>query len=224
MLRNVDRPELLIFTSALVANDRGAPRLIGEALEAGTPVVFLKGYPGVEGGGFDAAADVLGPSSVSVVDMTAEGVPRPPHPGMLSALRHSLSVMPDGFGGSGGFGTQRADPPRPPLAARCVCFDDTVTGCYAARAAGMRAVGVHPAFDDVAGLEAACDVVFASIGDLDAGEAEVIYFDDLYTPGSFWLNPALPRDADGNRCDPDTGPTTTIPAAFQQGNAAVGEW
>lgn len=31
-------------------------------------------------------------------------------------------------------------------------------------------------------------------------------FDDLYTPGSFWLNPCQPRDAAGKRCDPDAGP------------------
>ena len=29
--------------------------------------------------------------------------------------------------------------------------------------------------------------------------------DDLSTPGAFWLNPALPRDAEGYRVDEKTG-------------------
>jgi hypothetical protein len=32
-----------------------------------------------------------------------------------------------------------------------------------------------------------------------------VCFDDLYTPGSFWLSPCQPRDAAGHRCDPDSG-------------------
>ena len=28
-------------------------------------------------------------------------------------------------------------------------------------------------------------------------------YDDFSTPGQFWLNPSLPRDADGNKADPD---------------------
>ena len=54
------------------------------------------------------------------------------------------------------------------------------------------------------GLEASCDVVFATIDD-PSHDDEVVYFDDLYTPGTFWLNPPQPRDIAGNRCDPDTG-------------------
>ena len=31
--------------------------------------------------------------------------------------------------------------------------------------------------------------------------------DDLSTPGAFWLNPSLNRDASGNKVDPVTGLT-----------------
>jgi len=203
-LRNIDRPELLIFASERVAADRGAARLIGEALEVGTAVVFLCTRGGQDLGGFEKVLeDSAFRTSVQII--APKGHPPPPHPGALSALRKSLEITPDGFGGSGGFGQRAGDPPRPPLAARCVVFDDMVAGCLAARAAGMRAVAVHQAFEDVPGLEKSCDIVFATIG-ADEDDDDFVVFDDLYTPGSFWLNPAQPRDAQGNACDPDTGP------------------
>ena len=39
----------------------------------------------------------------------------------------------------------------------------------------------------------------------EQGEAWALQFDDLSTPGSYWLNPALPRDLEGNWVDPETG-------------------
>lgn len=64
------------------------------------------------------------------------------------------------------------------LSYRCVVLVGCAAEALAARAAGMRCVGVHPDIDHAnlgpgssgaAGLEAACDVVFASLG----GESNV---------------------------------------------------
>uniref|UniRef100_A0A7S2HAM1 Uncharacterized protein n=1 Tax=Octactis speculum TaxID=3111310 RepID=A0A7S2HAM1_9STRA len=202
-LRNVDRPELILFTSEKVAADRGVLRLVSEAIEEGTSIVFLCTQPGENhGSGFEKVLEGS-PLRDQIPIIKSEGHPPPPHPGALSALRKSLEIIPDGFGGSSGFGMRAGDPPRSPLAERCVVFDDSVEGCLAARAAGMRAVAIHQEFDSVPGLERSCDIVFETIG--EDGDCDFITFDDLYTPGSFWLNPSLPRDAEGNRCDPDTG-------------------
>ena len=106
-------------------------------------------------------------------------------------------------GGLGGFGSNnQIEPPRNPKAAYCIVFSDTPEACLAARAAGIRTVGVAGEEDvDVdEALESAADVVF------EWDEAGSIVLDDLYTPGSFWLNPPTPRDADGNWCDADWGP------------------
>eukprot|EP00613_Pedinella_sp_CCMP2098_P072241 CAMPEP_0171908396 /NCGR_PEP_ID=MMETSP0993-20121228/7831_1 /TAXON_ID=483369 /ORGANISM="non described non described, Strain CCMP2098" /LENGTH=277 /DNA_ID=CAMNT_0012540977 /DNA_START=55 /DNA_END=888 /DNA_ORIENTATION=- len=221
MLRNIDRPELLIFSAPSVANDRGSRRLIYEAQQAGTVVAFLDDGRHGECQNKAAFQRVLGTDSfrdlrkgIQVVDLSTHGF-LPPHPGSLSTLRKSFEVSPDGFGGSSGFGTQLQNPKREPLASRCVCFDDSREGCLAARAAGMRVVGVHPNFDYVNGLEQSCDVVFASIGD-ETLDNEVIIFDDLYTPGSFWLNPPSARDEFGYWCDPDTGPAISTGAAQLQ--------
>ena len=74
-------------------------------------------------------------------------------------------------------------------------------GCLAARGAGMRVALVSPWFGDAADdgdgdAEPHADVAFCD------GLASVGY-DDFSTPGQFWLNLALPRDAAGNKADPD---------------------
>jgi citrate lyase subunit beta/citryl-CoA lyase len=64
----------------------------------------------------------------------------------------------------------------------------------AARAAGMRCVVTRSAYTQNETFSGS-DAVFDAIGDV--GE-ERFSLDDLTTPGSFWLNPPLPRDAEGN--------------------------
>lgn len=68
-----------------------------------------------------------------------------------------------------------------------------VTGVIAARCAGMRCVGVASQYTHEKDLEDLADVVCAEIG----GSAFTI--DDLTTPGTFWLNPPVPRDEFGNK-------------------------
>ena len=34
---------------------------------------------------------------------------------------------------------------------------------------------------------------------------DAVTFDDLYTPGSYWVNPPSPRTVDGRHADPWTG-------------------
>ena len=73
-------------------------------------------------------------------------------------------------------------------------MEDSEIGLAAARAAGMRCVVTRSAYTQDEAF-AGADAVFDCIG--EAGE-ERFSLDDLTTPGSFWLNPPLPRDGDGN--------------------------
>ena len=205
MLRNVDRPELLIFTSALVAQDRGAWRLLDEATDADCPsALLIHSTSGKNDVAFAFDENSKKHPALSIKDMRNASRMPPPHPGALSALRKSMTVAPEGFGGSGGFGRRTADPERPPLASYCIVISDTTECALAARAAGMRCIGVNPSFESIELFEAACDIVFPSLG-ANEEQDEFVYFDDLFTPGSFWLNPATPRDLAGNSVDPDTG-------------------
>ena len=202
MLRNVDPPELIVITSASVAEDRGAARLVAEAADAGCLATYLIHSESREEDIVYAGArsSSLG---LAVHDLRGDSLPPPPHPAVLSTLRRSIEVQPEGFGGSGGFGQRAADPPRAPLAPYCVALVADRACALAARAAGMRSVAVHPAWEKQEGLEAACDVVFPTLG--EGEDDEHVYCEDLFTPGSFWLNPASPRDEEGNSVDPDTG-------------------
>ena len=94
-------------------------------------------------------------------------VPRPPFPSpaTLSAFRRSIEIDPDTYGEAkpraAGHLQQttmspqpnpplvppattntQVEPPRNPKAAYCIVFSDTAEACLAARAAGMRTVGV----------------------------------------------------------------------------------
>ena len=55
--------------------------------------------------------------------------------------------------------------------------------------------------------------------EIGEGGPLALCIDDLCTPGTFWLNPCLARDADGNAVDPETGMPKTMRAA--QDGAAV---
>lgn len=68
----------------------------------------------------------------------------------------------------------------------------------------MRTIGLPPEEggwvpDELEGMADAC---LDEIGD---GGPLALSIQDLTTPGSYWLNPCLPRDAEGNSVDPETG-------------------
>ena len=204
MLRNQDRPELVLFVGAKAyASEDGTPRpgaarLCAEAKAAGTPSVWL-----VEDGGDAAAAAAEGPLAATPWPPSA---PRAPCPLALQLVRESVAIVPDSYGGSDGFGRGRQMPERAPLAGRCVVVAGDRDSCVAGRSAGMRVVGLVGDED----LDDASDVSFYELED----EWEVVTFDDLYTPGSYWVNPPTPRSVDGLHVDPNTG-TVVEYDAFQ---------
>lgn len=65
-------------------------------------------------------------------------------------------------------------------------------------------------------LEGVADACLDSLG--SESDPLAVTMDDLSTPGAFWLNPPLPRDAEGNRVDPETGDPYAAP-----GPAATGD-
>ena len=50
-------------------------------------------------------------------------------------------------------------------------------------------------------ISGAADVLFDELDD----DWDAVTFDDLYTPGSYWVNPPSPRTVDGRHADPWTG-------------------
>jgi hypothetical protein len=89
---------------------------------------------------------------------------------------------------------------RPPEPQWCVAFVTSRAACEGAQRAGMRAVGLPPEDGELVDpeLEGVAD---ACLDDL----SELVSLDDLSTPGSYWLNPCMPRDAEGYAVDPRTG-------------------
>lgn len=71
--------------------------------------------------------------------------------------------------------------------------------CIASRLAGMRVIYIE---DEGIGACTAEDISDGIVEDLDDPVQE-INLDSISTPGSFWLNMALPRDESGDRIDPD---------------------
>uniref|UniRef100_A0A7S3JP83 Uncharacterized protein n=1 Tax=Aureoumbra lagunensis TaxID=44058 RepID=A0A7S3JP83_9STRA len=187
MLRNQDRPELLLFVgkSSVLDNTAGVKRLVGEANDASTPCVWL------------TREEISSPISNLKATAWPKKTQPLPSPAGLQIIRDSFQIEPDGFGGSSGFGRQLPLPSRPPLPQRCVVFAAEFDACVAGRAAGMRVVGLG----DDSLLGSASDVVFYDLDDDDWW----CTFDDLYTPGSYWVNPPVPRTVDGYHCDPYTG-------------------
>mmetsp|Transcript_4974 Transcript_4974/g.10979 ORF Transcript_4974/g.10979 Transcript_4974/m.10979 type:complete len:220 (-) Transcript_4974:206-865(-) len=186
MIRNIDRVEALIWTCAALSAPGFPTRLAQEAIEQSTPLAL------VANGGCMPPADSCWAGAVKW-----EYTP-PLSCRQLSMLRRSLALVPDGFGGSDGFGRAPSADSREPLPERCVVLVTALAECEAARAAGMRAVALPDSSGYVAEeLEGIADACVDSLDDL--------WLDDLSTPGAYWLNPSLPRDSMGNAVDPDTG-------------------
>ena len=221
MLRNQDRPELLLFVTTNAARwtdgvERpGVARLVAEAADAGTPSLWIceddpKPVGGLEPTPWPANAPAL------------------PCPQALQDARASIEIEPDGFGGGmGGAGGTRAVsseeasrrwrldvshhpitpagtrgrkmPAREPLPARCVVIAPSRAAAIAGRSAGMRVVGLCSEAEVT--LDGAADVLFDELDD----DWDAVTFDDLYTPGSYWVNPPSPRTVDGRHADPWTG-------------------
>ena len=119
----------------------------------------------------------------------------------LSKARLACSLTPDGFGGSDGFGARPNGAEREPLPQYCVVLVTTLSECDGALRAGMRTVGLPGdegewLADELEGIADAC---LDDLADIPDG------LDELSTPGSFWLNPCLPRDTQGMAVNPETG-------------------
>ncbi|KAH8098416.1 hypothetical protein JL720_1359 [Aureococcus anophagefferens] len=163
MLRNQDRPELLLFVGAEAYADGAAPRpgaerLVAEAAAAGTPSVWLV----EDGGGAESTPR----------DALARGAPAAPCPLALQLAREGVQIAPDAFGGSDGFGRGRQMPAR----CRAASSSPRTASCVAGRSAGMRVVGLS--YDD--DLADAADVVVGELED----DWDCVTFDGLHTPAT----------------------------------------
>lgn len=193
MVRNIDFPEALIFYdtnpqgSILYLDNDTIPRsglmdLLAECRDVSTPAILIT--PSSSSG--DQQQRPYSPEVLEYLQIFPEiSTGKPPKPRSLWESIHSLTIQPEGFGGSAGFGRKLADPERSPLPARVVVFCDNVDVCRAARYAGMRVLCLQD--NDYA------DAIIDDYYNL--------YLEDIATPGSFWLNPPYPRDDEGNKVD-----------------------
>jgi rhodanese-related sulfurtransferase len=195
MLRNIDQCEAIILSRDVV-DHAGIARLKAEALEQGALVAFLEppGRPVEDAAMRDGALCwPLSSSEPTIAEM--------------SALRLRLHVdAPNGFGGSDGFGRRPGGLGREPIAAYCVVLVTTLQQVAAALGAGMRTVALprDEGGQVAAALEGVADVCLDLVGEESAALA--LRVADLSTPGAYWLNPAMPRDLEGMRVDPDASP------------------
>lgn len=199
MVRNIDLVEALIFygTASIFyplknQDERiflpGVEDLIEECKRDETAVIAI----------LDDEKDLLlqrEQDDNTIVVFKTETSPAPNPRDLWDAI-HSVEIQPKGFGGSSGFGRKAADPERSPSPPHCVVLCDTVDKCRAARFAGMRVLCLTD--NDLA------DGVmnFASGNDENADLEfywESINMDDIAMPGSFWINPPLSKDDEGDR-------------------------
>lgn len=182
MVRNIDFPEALVFyettddsTSTLLEDDGQTPRsglldLLQECQDTSTPALLISRQTQL-------------PSELAPFLQRFEENSPTPSPISLWECIHSLTIQPEGFGGSSGFGRKMADPERPPMPKHVVVFCSDLDVCRAARSVGMRVLCLQD--NDLA------DAIIDDFYNL--------YLEDVATPGSFWLNPPYPRDDDGNK-------------------------
>eukprot|EP00568_Trieres_chinensis_P007846 CAMPEP_0183302832 /NCGR_PEP_ID=MMETSP0160_2-20130417/8479_1 /TAXON_ID=2839 ORGANISM="Odontella Sinensis, Strain Grunow 1884" /NCGR_SAMPLE_ID=MMETSP0160_2 /ASSEMBLY_ACC=CAM_ASM_000250 /LENGTH=382 /DNA_ID=CAMNT_0025465649 /DNA_START=108 /DNA_END=1256 /DNA_ORIENTATION=+ len=214
------------MTAAAPAPRPGVVRLLDECAEVGTAAIVLtETIHASELEGMLRSAEAMGRrledgtlavrSSLDVdcVEFPPEadddrlpfgrgGIGHAPSPAALLDALSSVCVEPRGFGGSSGFGTKAADPPRPPLPKHAVVFvsgpsERSRARCSAARMAGARVVYVETEGMGSCDAEDLSDAVVETLGDEDDWEA--VTLDGISTPGSYWLNPPNPRDDEGNR-------------------------
>jgi hypothetical protein len=148
-----------------------------------------------------------------------KGIGYAPSPAALIDAVNTLLIEPRGFGGSSGFGVKHADAVRNPLPQHCVVFvsresDDNPINCksksggsesgsisrdrcIASRTAGMRVMYVEGDNLGSCTAEDVSDGIVETLGTED--DWEIVTMDDISTPGSFWLNMAVPKDENGDR-------------------------
>ncbi len=152
-----------------------------------------------------------------------KGMGHAPSPASLLDAIHTILIEPRGFGGSAGFGTKFADAARSPLPQHVVVFvsrssDDSEINtcserkkgaldgssgslsrdrCIASRVAGMRVVYIEDGNIGSCTAEDVCDGVVETLG--SDSDWDIVTMDDISTPGSFWLNMAVPKDENGDR-------------------------
>jgi hypothetical protein len=202
-LRNIDPLELLAFTpSALFCSAAastylrpGALRLLAEAEELGVLCVLTGAVPA-------SATHLPAVLAPPPAWLNSKG---PLSTAKLTRLRRALRLAPQGFGGSDGFGRAPAAGTREPMAPFTVVLVTSLEDCLAAIGAGCRAVGLpaEEGGDVEPELEGVADAILETLCEEDGALA--LSIDDLSTPGSFWLNPAVARDAQGHAVNPETG-------------------
>lgn len=181
MVRNIDLPEALILYGIDAVGDPphdGLVDLLKECQEIATATILVH----------EAECSPSEEVAEHCSHLLPTTKPSSPIQDLLYVLE-TTQIQPRPFGGSSGFGSQPAEPPRSLLPARCVVISASLATTRAARAVGMRvmAVDMNDELADAALLDATV---------IDFG------VDDIATPGSFWLNPPHPRDDAGNRVDP----------------------
>mmetsp|Transcript_10843 Transcript_10843/g.26046 ORF Transcript_10843/g.26046 Transcript_10843/m.26046 type:complete len:313 (+) Transcript_10843:103-1041(+) len=205
MVRNIDMVEALIFYGTASIFDPTAESNTDTSKSIRVTGAFLPGVDDLieECKRDDTAVVAILDDDARVLQSESDGesivfkteTSPAPNPKDLWEAIHSITIQPKGFGGSSGFGRKAADPERSPIPAHCVVLCDTVDRCRAARYAGMRVLCLTD-------NELADGVInFVSDGDKIAdleNHWESINMDDIATPGSFWLNPPLPKDDEGN--------------------------
>lgn len=184
MVRNIDFPEALIFydnpdKSILFEEDGktvrcGLTSLIDECRDVATPAILISK---------DKEKQKV-PKELKGYMTVFDELEMPPNPRSLYSAIESITIQPQGFGGSSGFGRKQADPERPPMPHHTVVFCEDIGVTRAARYCGMRVLS----FEDN-------DLADAIVDEYD------FYLEDIATPGSFWLNPPYSRDDDGNKVD-----------------------
>lgn len=185
MLRNIDGLELLLVAAPL---DAQVARLAEEALSEGAAVAIGDWLDGAD----TLARELCARQSPERVRLIGHDV-------SFTQMRLALSIQPDGFGGSDGFGSKPGEQVRAPLPERSVVLAGEYAACIEAMESGMRSVGVvQPRWgpDEIREMDRLADVLLDDL--------EGVYVTDLSTPGAFWLNPPLPRTEDGKFLpDPD---------------------
>jgi hypothetical protein len=169
---NPDRS--ILFQKDGITPQSGLVSLVEECKDLGTPAILISKNKDRQ----------KIPDQIQDYMTVFDELQKPPNPRSLFEAINSVTVQPEGFGGSSGFGRKLAEPERHPMPQYVVVFCEDTDVCRAGRYCGMRVIS----FQDN-------DLADAVVDSFD------FYLEDISTPGSFWLNPPFPSDDDGNKVD-----------------------
>ena len=148
MVRNIDLPECLIFYGREALFDfaddgigatikAGAEKILKEASDIGTPCILLSEgdissvelvQKMIDGSSIQNLIQAL--STLEVGNDESSAYNQSPSPLALLDALDDITIEPRGFGGSSGFGTKLADPPRSPLPKHWyVCIEYFIMRC-----------------------------------------------------------------------------------------------